>query len=41
MDKAITVGEVFGFLGVVGTGVAVIALIFFLIWLFNPFRTGH
>ena len=41
MDQAITVGGLLMFVGIVGGLFAVVALIFFVIWLFNPFRTGH
>lgn len=41
VDEPITVGAVLAFIGIVGGIFAVGALCIFVIWLFNPFRTGH
>lgn len=41
MDHAVTVGDVFwivmAVVGLLGIG----GLLLFLVWLFNPFRSGH
>lgn len=41
LDAPITVGGVLGFIGIVGGALALTALCFFVLWLFNPFRTGN
>jgi hypothetical protein len=41
MNHAITIGEVLGFVGVVGGIFALGALTLGIIWLMNPFRSGH
>lgn len=41
MDHAITVGEVLAIIGIMAGVIAIPAVIFFVIWLFNPFRSGH
>jgi hypothetical protein len=41
MNNAITVGEVVNFVLIVGGFIGVVALLFGLIWFFNPFRSGH
>lgn len=41
MGEAITVGHVLAFVGVVGGVLAIGGLLLFVIWLINPFRSGH
>jgi hypothetical protein len=41
MDHAITVGMVADVLLAIGDLVAVGGILIFLLWLLNPFRTGH
>jgi hypothetical protein len=41
MEHAITVGEVLGFVAMAGGLLAVVAIIFGVIWFMNPFRSGH
>ncbi len=41
MQHAITIGDVLLALLGVGGLVAIVAALFFVVWLFNPFRTGH
>jgi hypothetical protein len=41
LDQPITLGAVLGFIGIVGGIFAVAGLCLFVLWLFNPFRTGH
>jgi hypothetical protein len=41
MEHAITVKDVAIVVGIIGGCVAIGAVLLFLIWLFNPFRTGH
>ncbi len=41
MDQAVTVGAVLVFVGIVGGLFVVVLLAFFVLWLFNPFRSGH
>lgn len=41
MDHAITLGEVLGFIGIVGGVIALGAVLLGVIWLMNPFRSGH
>jgi len=41
MNHAITIGEVLGAVGVVGGFILLAAIFFGIIWLLNPFRTGH
>lgn len=41
MQEAITFGHVLGFIGIVGGFFAVVAVLFGVLWLINPFRSGH
>ena len=41
MDRAITLGDIFWVMLSVGGFIAVLAIIFGIIWLTNPFRSGH
>lgn len=41
LDQAITIGGVLWFVAVVGGLFALGGLAIFVVWLFNPFRTGH
>ncbi len=41
MGHAITVGDIFWPLLIIGSLVGVGAFLLFLVWLFNPFRSGH
>ncbi len=41
MNHAITIGDLVWPALMIGGFAALVFLIFFLIWLFNPFRTGH
>ncbi len=41
MNHALTVGEVLVPIITIGGIFALAAIIFFVIWLFNPFRSGH
>ena len=41
MNHAITIGEVLGFVGAIAALFGGAALILFIIWFLNPFRTGH
>lgn len=41
MQHAITVGDIFWPLLIIGGLVGIGALLLFIVWLLNPFRTGH
>ena len=41
MEHAITLGDVLGFIGIVGGIIALGAVCLGVFWLMNPFRSGH
>ncbi len=41
MDKALTIGDLVWPILIIGGMAALVFAIFFAIWLFNPFRSGH
>ena len=41
MDHAVTVGDIIKVISAIGIPLGLVGLCIFVIWLFNPFRSGH